>query len=186
MEESGFGTAKFEVPVLPGKILRTGYMPLSEAGEALDQKQLDEITKTGWIRVEERIALPKISLKRRRLPELLDPAGAISPEPLKSFEPTPAQHEAISKINQASSEGGFHSFLLFGVTGSGKTEVYLRGIENSLQRGERALVLVPEIALTPQLARRFLTRFGAGIGLFQAGSPKPRGWTSGGECIRER
>ncbi len=158
-----------EVPVLPGKILRTGYMPLSELGQALDQKQLDEITKTGWIRVEERIARPKISLKRRRLPELLDPAGAISPEPLKSFEPTPAQHEAISKINQASSEGGFHSFLLFGVTGSGKTEVYLRAIENSLQRGERALVLVPEIALTPQLARRFLTRFGAGIGLFHSG-----------------
>ena len=50
-------------------------MPLSELGQALDQKQLDEITKTGWIRVEERIARPKISLKRRRLPELLDPAG---------------------------------------------------------------------------------------------------------------
>ncbi len=89
-----------ELPVLPGKILRTGYMPLSELGQALDQKQLDEITKTGWIRVEERIARPKISLKRRRLPELLDPAGAISPEPRKSFEPTPAQHEAISKINR--------------------------------------------------------------------------------------
>ena len=74
-----------ELPVLPGKILRTGYMPLSELGQALDQKQLDEITKTGWIRVEERIARPKISLKRRRLPELLDPAGAISPEPREAL-----------------------------------------------------------------------------------------------------
>ncbi len=156
-------------PALPGKILRTGYMPLSELTETLDQKQLDEATNSGWLRIEERIARPRISLRRRRLPELLDPAGAAT-LPLESpLEPTPAQRAAIDTIREVSSKGGFHSFLLFGVTGSGKTEVYLRVIEDALQRGERALVLVPEIALTPQLARRFLRRLGAGVGLFHSG-----------------
>ena len=112
-------------PALPGKILRTGYMPLSELTETLDQKQLDEATNSGWLRIEERIARPRISLRRRRLPELLDPAGAAT-LPLESpLEPTPAQHAAIDRIREVSSKGGFHSFLLFGVTGSGKTEVYL-------------------------------------------------------------
>jgi primosomal protein N' (replication factor Y) len=149
--------------------LRTGFMPLSELTETLDQKQLDVATNSGWIRIEERIARPRISLRRRRLPELLDPAGAAKPLVESPFEPTPAQQAAIDRIRQASSKGGFHSFLLFGVTGSGKTEVYLRVIEDALRRGERALVLVPEIALTPQLARRFLRRLGAGVGLFHSG-----------------
>jgi primosomal protein N' (replication factor Y) (superfamily II helicase) len=156
-------------PDLPGKIVRTGFMSLSELTETLDQKQLDEATNSGWIRIEERIARPRISLRRRRLPGLLDPAGTATP-PLESpLEPTPAQRAAIDRIREVSSKGGFHSFLLFGVTGSGKTEVYLRVIEDALQRGERALVLVPEIALTPQLARRFLRRLGAGVGLFHSG-----------------
>ena len=55
--------------------------------------------------------------------------------------------------------GTFHSALLEGVTGSGKTEVYLQIIEQVLQRGEQALVLVPEIGLTPQLLQRFRSRF---------------------------
>jgi len=164
-----FGEKNPESPALPGKILRTGFMPLAELAQTLDQKQLDEATDSGWIRIEERIARPRISLRRRRLPELLDPAGAMTVPIESPFDPTPAQRAAIDKIREVSFKGGFHSFLLFGVTGSGKTEVYLRVIQDALQRGERALVLVPEIALTPQLARRFLRRLGAGVGLFHSG-----------------
>ncbi len=51
------------------------------------------------------------------------------------------------------------AFLLFGVTGSGKTEIYLRGIAEVLRRGRQAVVLVPEIALTPQTVQRFAARF---------------------------
>ena len=74
-------------------------------------------------------------------------------------EPTDAQRRAIDAIGGAL--GAYASFLLFGVTGSGKTEVYLRAIEATLARGEAAIVLVPEISLTPQTAGRFIGRFGA-------------------------
>src|SRR5262249_61646229 len=57
-------------------------------------------------------------------------------------------------------QGGFHAFLLHGVTGSGKTEVYLRAIEEVVRRGKEALVLVPEISLTPQTIQRFRGRCG--------------------------
>jgi len=69
-----------------------------------------------------------------------------------------AQEEAVQCI--AGGLGDFAVSLLFGVTGSGKTEVYLRAIERVLERGEGAIVLVPEIMLTPQTAGRFTARFG--------------------------
>lgn len=58
--------------------------------------------------------------------------------------------------------------LLHGVTGSGKTEIYLRAVEKVLQRGRRAVVLVPEISLTPQTVRRFLARFPGRVGLIHS------------------
>lgn len=69
----------------------------------------------------------------------------------------PEQAIAIASINQASS---FVAFLLEGVTGSGKTEVYLQVIEQILMSGKQILILVPEIGLTPQTVRRFQQRFG--------------------------
>lgn len=60
-------------------------------------------------------------------------------------------------------------FLLHGVTGSGKTEIYMRAVELALDRGQQAVVLVPEIALTPQTVRRFATRFPGRVALMHSG-----------------
>jgi primosomal protein N' (replication factor Y) len=72
---------------------------------------------------------------------------------------TGQQEAAIETIAAAAAAGGNRSFLLYGVTGSGKTEVYMRAIDRVLASGRTALVLVPEIALTPQLMARFQARF---------------------------
>jgi len=74
-------------------------------------------------------------------------------------KPTAGQRAATDRVTSAL--GNFGAFLLFGVTGSGKTEVYLRAIEVVIARGQGAIVLVPEISLTPQTAGRFIGRFGA-------------------------
>ena len=70
-----------------------------------------------------------------------------------------AQQGAFDQIRRDLDGGRFHAFLLHGVTGSGKTEVYLNAIEAALRQGRSALLLVPEIALTPAMAGQFLARF---------------------------
>ena len=72
----------------------------------------------------------------------------------------PDQVRAWATIRAALDTGGFHPFLLHGVTGSGKTEIYLRAIEEVVRRGQEAIVLVPEISLTPQTIERFRGRCG--------------------------
>ena len=79
----------------------------------------------------------------------------------------PAQQQAVETI--AAQSGNFKPFLLAGVTGSGKTEVYLRLIEATLARQQQALVLVPEIGLTPQLLSRFQQRFQVPLALLHSG-----------------
>ena len=84
------------------------------------------------------------------------------PEPAEGSRPDlhPEQANAVARIGEALSSGTYHTFLLHGVTGSGKTEVYLRVLEEVRERGQTAIVLVPEISLTPQTVRRFRSRFG--------------------------
>jgi primosomal protein N' (replication factor Y) len=107
------------------------------------------------------------------------PAGALTPaavEPAAApgeTDPgvtlTDAQQEAVARLQ--SSLGRFAAFLLFGVTGSGKTEVYLRLVAQVIAAGDQALVLVPEIALTPQLVARFAARFRTGVAVLHSGLP---------------
>ncbi|NSL53619.1 primosomal protein N' [Uliginosibacterium aquaticum] len=78
-------------------------------------------------------------------------------EPIGALTLNEAQADAVSAVNAAA--GTFKPFLLFGVTGSGKTEVYLHQIAHTLAAGKQALMLVPEIGLTPQLMERVASRF---------------------------
>lgn len=81
---------------------------------------------------------------------------------------TAQQQEAISPILETIETNVHKTFMLFGVTGSGKTEVYLQSIHEVIKKGEEAIVLVPEIALTPQMVERFKGRFGSDVAVLHS------------------
>jgi primosomal protein N' (replication factor Y) (superfamily II helicase) len=83
-------------------------------------------------------------------------------------EPTAAQRAALEAIVERLGQPPGRPLLLHGVTGSGKTEVYLRAVAAALERGQSAIVLVPEIALTPQTAGRFVERFGDAVAIMHS------------------
>jgi primosomal protein N' (replication factor Y) len=117
------------------------------------REHLRELEKRGWVVRLNQPAVPDQDADR-----FVPAAGRP--------QPTPEQQHAIDAI--AAARGRFAPFLLHGVTGSGKTEVYLRAIEEIVARGEQALVLVPEIALTPQLVARFEARFAAPLAVLHS------------------
>ncbi|HXS96270.1 MAG TPA: primosomal protein N' [Candidatus Limnocylindrales bacterium] len=80
----------------------------------------------------------------------------------------PEQQAAYEQLRDAIQKHAFHTFLLHGVTGSGKTEIYLNAIEVAVQQGRGALLLVPEIALTPQMAGQFFSRFGDKVAILHS------------------
>ncbi|RBP06868.1 primosomal protein N' [Rossellomorea aquimaris] len=82
---------------------------------------------------------------------------------------TSQQDHAIRPILTTIDENKHHTFLLYGVTGSGKTEIYLQSIQRVLQEGKEAIVLVPEISLTPQMVHRFKGRFGNDVAVLHSG-----------------
>jgi primosomal protein N' (replication factor Y) len=79
-----------------------------------------------------------------------------------------AQQAAFQQIDEAIRAKRFQTYLLHGVTGSGKTEVYLTAIETALAEGRSALLMVPEIALTPQMAGQFFSRFGDRVAILHS------------------
>ncbi|MDJ0764265.1 MAG: primosomal protein N' [Myxococcota bacterium] len=92
------------------------------------------------------------------------PVATVTP-PVLNAEQTAAVEAITSQLHN----GGYRGFLLHGVTGSGKTEVYFNAIDTARSLGKGALVLVPEISLTPQLIQRYRARFGDGIAVLHSG-----------------
>lgn len=88
--------------------------------------------------------------------------------PLQWFELTAEQAAALAEIEKKLDEGTYATFLLHGVTGSGKTEVYIRAMHAALRRGKTALMLVPEIALTPMLSQRLRSHFGEAVAILHS------------------
>lgn len=116
------------------------------------------------------------ALARRGLAERVTVQGPPAPHPAPAPEPTAGQSEAIAALQAGE---GFRPVLLEGVTGSGKTEVYLQAIADCLAAGRQALVLVPEIGLTPQTLARFRARLGVPVLAFHSGlgdGERARAW----------
>lgn len=102
--------------------------------------------------------------------------AADQPKPL-----TPAQAQVLATINRCQRA---QQFLLHGVTGSGKTEVYLQAIAPRLAAGQSALVLVPEIGLTPQITDRFRRRFGSQVCVYHSGLSDGERYDTWRQCLQ--
>jgi primosomal protein N' (replication factor Y) len=106
------------------------------------------------------------------------PAGLSAPhlpEAARAIVLTAPQEAALARIGEALAKGAHAAFVLHGVTGSGKTEVYLRAVERARVLGRQSIFLVPEIALTPQLLGRVRARFGEDVAVLHSGlSPAGR------------
>ncbi|MFO7815477.1 MAG: primosomal protein N' [Halanaerobiales bacterium] len=89
-------------------------------------------------------------------------------EMVEELEPTEAQKTVLAKINSTLFEKKSKTYLLHGVTGSGKTEVYMQLIKEVLKEGRGAILLVPEISLTPVMVKRFYSRFGEEIAVLHS------------------
>jgi primosomal protein N' (replication factor Y) (superfamily II helicase) len=109
------------------------------------------------------------SLARKGIVSLKPENAAMNTGPIRvRHDLNPAQAAAYEQIRCAILKREFHTFLLHGVTGSGKTEVYLSCIEAAQAEGRSALLLVPEIALTPQMAGQFFSRFGDRVAILHS------------------
>jgi primosomal protein N' (replication factor Y) len=128
-----------------------------------------EILLAELLELAETTAATVRKLENRGLVEITSEISERDPYARETILPTqnivlnPAQAKALGEITKAmNKENSSHTFLLHGVTGSGKTEVYLQALAHALEQGKGAIVLVPEISLTPQTVERFKARFSSG------------------------
>lgn len=122
----------------------------------VSKSTVDRLVEQGLIHREER-------------EELRDPFAGRSFEKTQPLPLTPEQDKVFQNLVQALRQRRHETVLLQGVTGSGKTEIYLQAITETLATGRQAIVLVPEISLTPQMVKRFKGRFGGQVAVLHSG-----------------
>lgn len=114
------------------------------------------------------------SLEKKGLVEIFeeavrrDPMAHAASWPVEDYTLTAAQSAVLEKIREQVDRESYGAFLLHGVTGSGKTEIYIRAMQATLARGRSAMMLVPEIALTPVFSRRLRSHFGDQVAIFHS------------------
>ncbi len=151
--------------VRPGARMRGVVVRLAEAGGAMDLPDLlrleGDYARTAIQKLEERAVLELRSRERD------DPiqSGELGGAAIDPLPPTAAQRAVLEALQ----DDGPGTSLLHGITGSGKTEVYLQAAAKVLEGGQQVLVLVPEIGLTPQLVGRFRARFGDRVAVLHSG-----------------
>jgi primosomal protein N' (replication factor Y) len=129
-----------------------GELPLTELRKKeLSSSTLQTLVRRGLVRIDERVAAFRM--------------GGLRPN-TAAFQLNAQQMDALASI--VSSLGGFHPLLLFGVTGSGKTAVYLEAMKRALERGLSSILLVPEIGLTPQTVGLLDAAFGEHVALLHS------------------
>lgn len=134
--------------------------------EAIEQSLLYK--KTGTNRSIVKALIEKSILEEYKIEVYRNPYD----QPFSKTVPlqlTDEQALAIRPIKEQIAKNNHDVFLLHGVTGSGKTEIYLQAIDDVIQRGEEAIVLVPEISLTPQMVKRFKGRFASNVAVLHSG-----------------
>ncbi|MDQ1256131.1 MAG: Primosomal protein, partial [Candidatus Hydrogenedentes bacterium] len=135
--------------------------PERRAAALYEKHQVDSVILRA---LEEKGLVERIDRELFRSPDFTADANAVTKHPLND-----EQRAAYDAITQAMTENRFQTFLLRGITGSGKTEVYLQAIEHALSLGRDAIILVPEISLTPQTVGRFYARFEESIAVLHSG-----------------
>jgi len=182
-EDKGYLEILNEIPQKDA-IPHTTVLTLTEAGSASDLQALKRAPKqrqiVAWLRARDQPSVSRKDLNSAfpnaasAIKALVDrglviqkevPTHQLSmqtsaTERATSIQLNPEQVAAFDAIHAAIESKTFKPFLLFGVTGSGKTEIYLRAISKCLEQGRQALFLVPEIALTPLMQKRIVERFG--------------------------
>ena len=141
-----------------GKVQRALLLRFFESGatgvSSEERPSARKLLETGW--------LERTIVHDEEAPEPPPPGDA-------SLRLTQHQAEALQELRSSLDNSTFQTYLLQGVTGSGKTEVYLRAAAHALAHGKSVLVVVPEISLTPQLVKRFKERLGERIAVLHSG-----------------
>ena len=149
--------------------------------EKITDKQrsvLDTLQQHGSLPLQDLPAAIVSALEKKGLVEVY--SGAVRRDPLAHYQLpqtdeltlTAAQQTVLDKILAQVEEETYAAFLLHGVTGSGKTEIYIRAMSAALDRGRSAMMLVPEIALTPVFSRRLRSHFGDQVAIFHSSLQK--------------
>ena len=140
------------------------------AGRSLYQA-LERLESIGAIEIREHLSGER-KRKRKTEPEGEPSAPAMPP----AFVLNREQKETLAAIEDRLAQGAFETFLLHGVTGSGKTEIYLRAMTRVREMGRRSLILIPEISLTPQMIDRLKARFPGRVGILHSALTGAERW----------
>jgi len=150
---------------------------LSKAQQRIIEALIDEGGEAGFtdlLEAADASASTIQTLEKRRIVEVFvrnvrrDPLATATLPLIEELELTKAQSAALDEIEKPLAEGRYAAFLLHGVTGSGKTEIYIRAMRAALLQGRTAMMLVPEIALTPVFSRRLRAHFGDQVAIFHS------------------
>jgi len=161
---------QLELPAKQARVLQV----LAMAPQGMTPNELAEAADCKSGPVQELRRKKLITAELRRVQHVVPPVRTV--EPGRRWELNPDQRQALQAILEPLRRSRHETIVMHGVTGSGKTEVYIQAIEEVIQYGRQAIVLVPEISLTPQTRRRFESRFERVAVLHSLLTPPERHW----------